>query len=658
MTLPLWSPSGSFQETSNLNRYQQWLKDTHGLEFSAYDELWRWSVDHAEAFWSSLTEYFDVRYEGAAMPVMNGNDMPDVKWFDNMRLNYAEHIFRNATPDHPAIIFQSEAGPLQEKSWETLTREVSAMQQYLRSIGILPGDRVAAFLPCIPEATIAFLAVNAMGAVWSSCSPDFGAGSVADRFAQIEPRVLIAVDGYRYGGKFHEKTSVVREIIEAIPSLEKTIIITHGDGIDRLADADRIITWRKIMEAPSDAPLYFERVPFSHPIWVLYSSGTTGLPKAITHSHGGILLEQLKYGSFHNDFKKGERCFWYTTTGWMMWNYIQGCLLVGGILVIYDGSPGYPDLDVLWDFAGKTHIHHFGTSAGFIMACRKAGVRPGSKHDLSALRSLSATGSTLPPEGFAWAYKEVKEELWLASMSGGTDVCSAFVGGNPMLPVYSGEIQCRALGCRLEAFDEEGRSVENQLGEMVITAPMPSMPIYFWNDPDFSRYRESYFEQYPGVWRHGDWIEITPHAGIIIYGRSDATLNRGGVRIGTSEVYRAVDTVQEIQDSLVVCIEKPGGEFWMPLFVLMRQGKNLNDEIKGKIRSALRTQYSPRHVPDDIIEVPDIPYTISGKKTETPVKKVLSGMDPRKVVNTGALRNPDSMQFFIRMGGGRVGNRQ
>ena len=649
MTLPLWSPSESFRENSNLNRYQQWLNETRGLKFSTYDELWRWSVDHPDAFWSSLSQYFDIQYDGDPIPVMNGIEMPGVRWFDNMRLNYAEHIFRNTTPDHPAIIFQSEAGPLREISWETLTREVSSMQQYLRSIGILPGDRVAAFLPCIPEATVAFLAVNAMGAVWSSCSPDFGSGSVADRFAQIEPRVLIAVDGYRYGGKFHNKTSIVREIIDFIPSLEKIIIVEHDDGIDRLAATDHIITWRNVMSTPPDSPLNFERVPFSHPIWVLYSSGTTGLPKAITHSHGGILLEQLKYGSFHNDFKKGERCFWYTTTGWMMWNYIQGCLLGGGVLVIYDGSPGYPDLDVLWEFAWKTRMHHFGTSAGFIMACRKAGVRPGNKHNLNSLRSLSSTGSTLPPEGFAWAYEEVKQDLWLASMSGGTDVCSAFVGGNPMLPVYSGEIQCRALGCKLEAFDEDGRSVENQLGEMVITTPMPSMPIYFWNDPDFARYRESYFEQYPGVWRHGDWIEITPHSGIIIYGRSDATLNRGGVRIGTSEVYRAIDTVQEIQDSLVVCIEKPGGEFWMPLFVLMRQGKNLNDEIKGKIRSALRTQYSPRHVPDDIIEVPDIPYTISGKKTETPVKKVLSGMDPRKVVNTGALRNPDSMQFFIRM---------
>lgn len=646
MTSPLWSPSGSFQENSNLNRYLRWLKDTRGLKFPGYDELWRWSVDHPDEFWLGLTEYFDVQYDGEASPVTNGDDMPGVKWFENMRLNYAEHIFRNATEDHPVIIYRSEAGTSHEKSWEDLTLEVSAAQQYLRSIGILPGDRVAAFLPCIPEATVAFLAVNATGAVWSSCSPDFGSGSVVDRFAQIEPRVLIAVDGYRYGGKFHDRTSTVREIIEAIPSLEKIIIIEHEDGTNRVDASERITTWQDVMSNRSDAPLNFERVPFSHPIWVLYSSGTTGLPKAITHSHGGILLEQLKYGSFHNDFRKGERCFWYTTTGWMMWNYIQGCLLVGGILVIYDGSPGYPNLDVLWMFAEESRIHHFGTSAGFIMACRKAEIKPGRAHDLSALRSLSSTGSTLPPEGFEWAYKVVKADLWLVSMSGGTDVCSAFVGGNPMAPVYSGEIQCRALGCKLEAYDEDGNSVVGKVGEMVITSPMPSMPIYFWNDPDFARYHESYFEQYPGIWRHGDWIEITPHGGIIIYGRSDATLNRGGVRIGTSEVYRAIDTVAEVQDSLVVCLEKQGGEFWMPLFVLMKPGHRLDDTVREKIRSALRSQYSPRHVPDEIIEVPDIPYTISGKKTETPVKKVLSGMEAGKVVNTGALRNPDSMKVF------------
>lgn len=645
---PLWSPAEELIINSNLYAYMQWLKEKKNVAFSDYDTLWRWSVKNIPAFWESITEYFNLQFDGTASHVLSGQEMPYARWFEGISLSYAEHIFRNKNDAHPAIVYKSESTTLKEISWQQLATEVVTIQHYLKSLGVTSGDRVVAFMPCIPEATIAFLSANALGAVWSSCSPDFGANAVVDRFAQIEPKVLITVNGYEYNGKYHDKTSVISSLMNSIPSLEKVIVLTHPKGVSALPDDEKIISWNDIPQV-NDASLEFARVPFNHPIWVLYSSGTTGLPKAITHSVGGILMEQLKYGTFHNDFKPGERCFWYTTTGWMMWNYIHGSLLTGATMVLYDGSPSYPDLNVLWEFAQDAHIHHFGTSAGFILASMKEGLEPEKKFDLTSLRSIGSTGSTLPPEGFEWVYRSVKKDLWLASMSGGTDVCSAFVGGNPMWPVFTGEIQCRALGCSLEAFDDSGQSIEDEVGEMVITAPMPSMPVYFWNDPEYKRYKESYFESYPGVWRHGDWIKITPRHGIIIYGRSDATLNRGGVRIGTSEIYRAVDKIEEVKDSLVICLEKKGGEFWMPLFVVLREGNTLTGDLKKKINVTLRNEYSPRHVPDEILAVSDIPYTISGKKTEAPVKKILMGQDPKKVINAGALKNPASMDFFVKL---------
>jgi acetoacetyl-CoA synthetase len=646
METPLWSPSEQFVSNSNIQQYINWLEEKKSLSFNNYHDLWQWSVDNVPDFWESIWQYFKIIHSGSYNQVLTGNEMPFYSWFDGTYLNYAEHIFSKYTDQYPAIIYKSETSDVNELSWKSLREQVSALQNYLKDVGVKQGDRIVAYMPCVPEATVAFLAVNSIGAIWSSCSPDFGTNSVVERFQQIEPKILFAVDSYTYNGKQFDKSDVISDLMKAIPSLEKAIVYSPETN-SKSTSNNKIVDWKKTVKAP-DQPIQFTRVPFSHPIWILYSSGTTGAPKAITHSHGGILLEQLKYGTFHNDFKPAERCFWYTTTGWMMWNYIHGSLLAGGTMVLFDGSPAYPALDVLWEFIQTANINHFGTSAGFILANIKAGERP-SKYNLTALRSIGSTGSTLPPEGFDWVYKEVKHDLWLASMSGGTDVCSAFVGGNPMLPVYAGEIQCRALGCKLEAYNDEAKPVVNEVGEMVITEPMPSMPIYFWNDQNFIRYKESYFETFRGVWRHGDWIMITEREGIIIYGRSDATLNRGGIRIGTSEIYRAVDKILEVKDSLIICIEKEKGEFWMPLFVVMKDQHVLTDELKKKINSTIRNDYSPRHVPDEIIITPDIPYTISGKKTETPVKKILMGKDPDKVINAGALRNPESLHFFINL---------
>ncbi len=634
----LWEPDTQTISRSNLTHFIGWLRQ-RGHAHESYESLWQWSIDRPHEFWASLLSYFDIRYDGKYNEVVSGK-MPRAKWFNGVKLNFAEHVFRNATHEHPALVFGSESNPVAQMSWAELQNQVAAFAQYLKQQGVGVGDRVVAYLPCIPEATVAFLATNSLGAVWSSCSPDFGTQSVIERFQQIEPKVLIAVAHYRYNGKEHDKSAVVSEVTKAIPSIKNVVLVGTS------ATAELSTTWSEAI-ANRDATLSFERVPFDHPIWVLYSSGTTGLPKAITHSCGGILLEHLKYLSFHNDLHTGERLFWYTTTGWMMWNYQQGVLLLGATAVLYDGHPGFPDMNRLWEFCAEAGVHHFGTSAGFILACRKAGVMPGKKLPLANLRSIGSTGSTLPEEGFEYVYEHLGSKIWLTSMSGGTDVCSAFVGGNPLWPVYSGEIQCRALGCALEAWNEGGQPVMGEVGEMVITRPMPSMPIFFWNDPDFLKYEESYFSMFAGVWRHGDWIEMTEHDGVVIYGRSDATLNRGGVRIGTSEIYRAVDLVSEVQDSMIICLERPGGKFYMPLFVVLKPGVVLTDELKEKINRTLKTEYSPRHVPDEIVQVNDIPYTISGKKTETPVKKILMGRDLASVINAGALRNPASMNFFV-----------
>ncbi|MCS7036642.1 MAG: acetoacetate--CoA ligase [Saprospiraceae bacterium] len=646
-TALLWTPDDKTRENAHLTRYMRWLKAHKRLSLDHYPALWAWSAEHPEAFWETAWEYFQVISHTPYRQVLSGYAMPGARWFEGATLNYAEHVFRCKSPERPALIFQNERGQGGQLGWADLERQVAALAQFLRQNGVQRGDRIAAYLPNTPHAAIAVLAAMSIGAVWSSCSPDFGVSSVVDRFAQIEPKILIAVDGYTYNGKPFDKREAVRDICRQLPSLQRVVFVPYLDEQARPEGLPGAVLWDEALQTPANG-LAFEPLPFEHPLWILYSSGTTGVPKAIVHSHGGNLLEHLKYLHFHNDVHPGERFFWYSTTGWMMWNFTIGSLLAGATAVLYDGSPAYPSLDVLWKLAEEARITHFGTSAPFIVSCRKAGLSPKDAFDLSALRSIGSTGSPLPPEGFRWVYERVKPDVWLSSMSGGTDVCTAWVGGNPLLPVYEGEIQCRCLGCAMESWDEDGRPVPpGEVGEMVVTRPMPSMPVFFWNDPDGSKYRSSYFEHYPGVWRHGDWLCITPRQTLVILGRSDATLNRQGVRIGTAEIYRALDKIPGIRDALILNIERPDGSDWMPLFVLLEPGAALDDDLQQRIRQTLRTECSPRHVPDAIIAAPDIPYTISGKKMETPVKKILQKKPLDKAYNPDSMRNPEAMQFFI-----------
>jgi acetoacetyl-CoA synthetase len=647
----LWEPSAESVERSTMTRYMRWLADERGLEFGDYESLWRWSASEIEDFWASIWDFFEVEASAPYSEVLRDHAMPGADWFPGARLSYPQHIFRSRDDADVAVRHASELRELGELTWGELGDQVARVAAGLRELGIGRGDRVVAYMPNIPETLVAFLATASLGAIWSSCSPDFGASSVVDRFAQIEPKVLFCVDGYRYGGRDFDRTEVVAGLQSAMPTLERTVVLPYLAPEPDLSKLDRAITWDDLLASGEGATLEFEQVPFDHPLWVLYSSGTTGLPKAIVQGHGGILLEQLKKLNLHVDAQEGDRLFWFTTTGWMMWNFLIGGLLTPASIVLYDGSPGHPDMGVLWDLAERAGMTCFGTSASYIAACMNAGVEPSDGRDLSALRSVGSTGSPLSPEGFEWVYRHVGRDTWLFSTSGGTDVCTAFVGGVPLLPVYRGELQGRALGARVEAFDEDGNSIVDEVGELVITEPMPSMPLYLWGDDDGSRYRASYFDVYPGVWRHGDWIEITSRGTAVIYGRSDSTINRQGVRMGTSEIYRAVQGIPEITDALVVDIPKPGTEGWMPLFVVLADGETLDDELTGEIKRRIRELCSPRHVPDAVYEIAEVPRTLSGKVLEVPVKRILTGTPPEQAASRDSLANPRSLDYFVELAG-------
>ena len=651
MTAPpiLWRPSAERIERAAITDYARWLERTRGLDLPDYRRLWEWSVNDLEGFWASIWERFDVI---ASMPyerVLGSRAMPGAVWFPGARLNFAEHVLRPRTDRDVAIRHASELRPLAELTQGELRTDVARVAAGLRALGVGPGDRVVAYLPNIPEAVVAFLACASIGAIWSSCSPDFGARSVIDRFAQITPKVLLAVDGYRYGGKDFDRTAVVEQLLGSLPTVEHTVVLGYLDPDPPLERLGQALGWEELVRLGEGTWLTFEHVPADHPLWVLYSSGTTGLPKAIVHGHGGILLEMLKKMHLHLDLQADDRLFWFTTTGWMMWNFVVSALTSEASVVLYDGNPGTPDLGVLWDLAAEAGVTCFGTSAAFIAGCQKAGIRASERRDLTGLRSVGSTGSPLSPEGFAWVYESIHDDIWLFSTSGGTDVGTAFVGGVPTLPVYQGELQARSLGVKLESWSPEGKPLIGEVGELVVTEPMPSMPIYFWGDEDGSRYRESYFDMFPGIWRHGDWIEITDRGTAIISGRSDATINRGGIRMGTSEIYGAVLALDEVVDALVLDLPLPGTEGFMPLFVVLRDGLTLDDELVGRIRQRIREDCSPRHVPDLVEQIAEVPRTLSGKVLELPVKRILLGAPADTTTSRDALATPAALDPFEEM---------
>jgi acetoacetyl-CoA synthetase len=646
----LWEPSSDLIERSRITLYMRWLAETRGKRFADYDDLWRWSVDDLEGFWGSLWEYFEViahrPYTHVLAPSVTGNRVEGARWFQGAELNYAEHCLRRRD-DHPAIIAAHESGSMTTITYAELSERTAEIAAGLRALGVGKGDSVVAFLPNNVEAVAATLAAASIGAAWSSCPPEFGTPSVIDRFQQLGPKVLLAVDGYTYNGKRFESLEAVARIQQSLPTLVKTVVLPYLDPKPSLGGLTEAVFWEEFLIPGQD--LMFEPVPFDHPLYVLYSSGTTGAPKAIVHGHGGTLVEHYKGLALHLNLAEDDCFFWFSTTGWMMWNLLLSGLLVGSTIVLYDGSPAHPDMYALWRLAERAKITCLGVSAAFVLGCMKAGIEPSRELDMSALRTVGSTGAPLPPEGYAWLYRNVGRDLLVGSISGGTDVLTAFTMSTVLLPTHAGEMQCRALGCKVESYDEAGTPVIDEVGELVITEPMPSMPIRFLNDPDGSRLHESYFDVYPDVWRHGDWLKVTPRGTCVIYGRSDSTLNRSGVRMGTSEFYRVVEEMPQVLDSLVIDTSQLGTEGRLLLFVVLAEGVDLDDALMSDISARIRGALSPRHVPDEVRVIAEIPRTLNGKKLEVPVKKILAGVAPSVAVSFDALANPAALDPFVEL---------
>jgi acetoacetyl-CoA synthetase len=644
----LWTPDAARVSQAHLTRYMGWLAE-RGRRFDSYPALWQWSIDDQEGFWGSLWEYLDIRASQPYQRVLGRSSMPGAEWFPGARLNYAEHALRHERAGADALLFLSERRPLSALSWTELGSQVRKLATQLRKMGLASGDRVVAYLPNSPETVIAMLATVSVGAIWASCGPDFGPRGVVDRFVQLAPRFAFCVDGYYYGGKPFDRRPELGTILNALPSLEHVIYLRQLEPENGTLLTANSIFWEDALAGPAIGPDAFEfaQVPFAHPLWILFSSGTTGLPKPIVHCHGGMVLEQCKSLKLHMDVHAGERMFFFTTAGWMMWNFLVSALLVDVVPVLYDGNPAYPEPDVLWSMVERTGASFFGASPTYVSILEKAAIVPQDRFDLSRLKSVMLAGSPVTAECMAWFYRCVKSDVWAYSGSGGTDLCSGIVGGVPILPLYAGEIQARQLGVAAFAFNEQGQAVVDEVGELVITKPLPSMPVGFWNDPDGTRYRESYFDQYPGIWRHGDFFKMNVRGGCFVLGRSDATLNRHGVRIGTAEVYRALMEVSEIEDSLIVNLDLPGGGFFMPLFVKLKDGLVLDEALQEKVRARMRKTYSARHVPEKIYQVSAIPYTLTGKKMEVPVRRILMGVPVEKAANRAAMSNVESLDYFL-----------